>query len=260
MARTTRYRSKFGAGAVGKGTTGIVIEDGVTPYAMMMATNFKSCYSRAIRHVGYEIQYRTKRFVRTDEHGKKLGKIQAERIVDDNRKNNRGRNRRKKFAGDIKEGTKSLVAGIEYNYKPEQASAIVGFASNSLRRREGKKFLEGSISTASAKRNKMFRAMARKEKNKSKKYLLLWLSKQGTLRVRPRPIFDDVHRMLAPKLGEMVMQRTLLNMDKITEKDYQQILKGVMGVNDIERDPKKYADRVLRQQERFNRARGRNVG
>ena len=266
MARTSRYRSQFGGGATRVGNTGIVIEDGVTPWAMMMATNFKSFYSRAIRHVGFEVQARVKTYTRRDEHGKKLSKVQRERIIDDNRKGNRHRHRHKGFAGDLNKSGKSVVQGIEYNYKKEQATAVVGFASNSLRRREGKYFLEGITKDGSKnvvvtkKMRAMFWHMARREKNVERKYILWGMMKKKSLTMKARPIFDNTYKLIAPQLPNMIMQRTLLHMDRITEESYQQILKGVMGTNDIERNPKAFAQRVLRQQERFNRSRGRNVG
>lgn len=232
MARRKK-RKVFGKGAETRGTTGIVVEDEVTPFMLIAAANFPKELDRAIRHVGFEIHDNVKRYIRRDGHNKSLTPIQEERTID--RARTRGaRLRRKKFAGDLNQKGKSIEKAVQYEHKEGSMKAIVGFASNDARKVSGKDFQEGRTYRVTMKMKKMFFALAEKSRGKQKRRLLnlAHMPVNKKIKIPGRPIFDPVYARLQSAIPRLLEKRVERNLNLLDEASYQAILLSETGIND----------------------------
>ena len=247
-----RKRKKvFGKRAASKGTTGILINDEVTPFMIIAATNFPKELDRAIRHVGFEVHDATKRYVRSEGHGNPLSEIQENRMID--RAKARGsRLRKKKYAGDLNNSGKSLEKAIRYEHKKGSMKAIVGFASQDARTGTGKAFQEGLIRTkggfrrqvmVTPKMKRFFYLAAQGTRGASRRKLLAWagLPVGTVIRNKPRPIFDPVYARLQSAIPRLLEKRVERNLNLLDEVSYQAILLEETGVNDNVREAEKTA-------------------
>jgi len=244
-----KRRRRFGSGAVKPGTTGIVIEDEVTPFAIIAATNFKREYDRAIRHVGFEVHDRAKRYLRNSEHRKPLSAIQEDRTID--RAESKGRRLRKKnYAGDLNRDGKSIERAIHFEHKKGSLTAIVGFSSNDARKRSGKYFQEGRNKTVTMAMKQHFFALAENARGRNRARLLAMASmpEGSIIRVPARPIFDPVNRLMARSIPRLLEKRMERNLGLLEDQAYQAILFNEVGVNDNIRAARREARRDRRRQ------------
>lgn len=237
----------FGRGALQKGTSGIVIQDEVTPFMIMASANFPKEFDRAIRHIGFEVHAKAKEFMQKNTEGKRLSPFQTERTIDKARSPGR-RLRRKKFTGDINRDSKGLQRAIRYEHKKGQQKVVVGWASEDARRGSGKKFQEGRLVTVTPKMKQYFYMLSEKARGRQKRRLL-WLAGLPlgyTYRVPGRPVFDPVHRKMNRSIPRLLEQRIRRNMGLIDDQAYQAIMFDELGVNENIRRAEREAKRDRR--------------
>jgi hypothetical protein len=250
MAKAKRI---FGRGArTPGGVGGIVMDDDTVSFMRIAAVNYPKETTRVIRHLGFIFQDRFKDYMRRGGHGNPLSELQSERDLD--RAASKGqRLRRKKFAGDINRGGKSLVNAIRYEPpKDGDKTAVVGWASNDARKVSGKRFQEGSRVTVTRKMQQMFFAAAENARGKAKRRLLGMASLPlGYVIVNPgRPIFDPVFNRIKPMLPRIVEARLQRNLGRMEEQAYRALLLSATGINENEREAKREARRFARKQRR----------
>ena len=250
MAKAKR---RFGVGARKEGSVGsLTMDDDTLSFLRIAAVNWPKEVTGVVRHLGFIFQDRFKDYMRRGGHGNPLSELQSARDLD--KATSKGqRLRKKKFAGDLNRGGKSLVQAIAYDPPTQgETTAVVGWASNDARKVSGKKFQEGSRVTVSRKMQQMFFAAAEHSRGKAKRRLLGMASLPiGYTIVNPgRPIFDPVFNRIKPMLPRIVETRLHRNLGQMEEQAYRAILLSATGINENERDAKREARRFARQQRR----------